>query len=1160
MTTLHDEEARRRIRDDLDKTMVVEAAAGTGKTTALVSRIVALVRTGHAELQSIVAVTFTEAAAGEMKLRVRGELERQRNLAIDVERTRLDRALAQLEEARISTIHGLCIDLLRERPVEAAIDPLFQVAAEDDTRSLYDHAFDGWFQRCLEDPPPGVRRVLRRRRRGYSGQSPREDLRAAGFQLLEHRDFAAPWRRDSFDREAAIEQLLLTLSAAAPLADAADRRDDKVRIIFAVIQTFLAELARREALAPRDYDALEADLGDLARHGDWFWRFGSQWYARGKITRAEIVERKDRLQAALLAFTEQANGDLAALLHQELLPLVADYEALKSRTGKLDFIDLLLRARDLVRDDRAVRVDLQRRFTHVFVDEFQDTDPLQAEILLLLACDDPSNNDWTTATPTPGKLFLVGDPKQSIYRFRRADVALYEQTKRRLVAHGADVLHLVTSFRGAPDIQHAVNAAFALKMEPNEAGTQAAYVPLMPVREPVTGRPAVIALPVPRPYGDRGKVTNRAIDASLPDAVGAFIDWLLSKSGWQVTEREDPTKLVPVAARHVCLLFKRLHAFRSDTTRPYVRALEARGIAHVLVGGRSFHHREEIVALRAAVTAIEWPDDDLSVFATLRGPFFALGDDALLAFSAARGGSGAFHPMRPVRPTDAELTELTHPVADALAILAELHRARNRRPIADTIGRFLETTRAHAGVAIWPTGEQSLANVMRLIDIARRFESSGATSFRAFVESLEDAAERGGAGEAPVIEEGTDGVRIMTVHKAKGLEFPVVILVDPTAPHAHKDPSYHVDHERRLWVERLAGCAPVELIDHRDEVLRRDREEAVRLAYVAATRARDLLVVPVVGDDRPAGWVDVLHPALYPKHGERHQARAAVGCPEFGNDSVLERPVDARATLEDAVAPGTHVPEHGKHLVTWWDPRTLELGREVDLGLRQQAMLVADPTDSTGEAVAREHNEWQARRARRNELGARPSLLGASATALSRDPAAAIPPADVSTERVDGDRTAHPRGKRFGALVHAVLAAVPLAPLAGEAPLDTLDALADAHGRLLGATRAEIAAAAVRVERALRHPLLVRARDAAALGQCRREVSIAARLGDVAVDGIVDLAFRDHTERSWTVVDFKTDAELEGEAIEAYRAQVRVYMTAIAGATGESARGILLSV
>ncbi|HVY44234.1 MAG TPA: UvrD-helicase domain-containing protein, partial [Minicystis sp.] len=823
---LADEEARRRIREDLAATLVVEAAAGTGKTTMLVARIVAVLRAGVTELDRIVAVTFTEKAAGEMKLRLRGALEKERTAATatEFERRRLDAALAQLEVAKIGTIHALCADLLRERPVEAKVDPLFEVMPEEDAERLFDAAFDRWFQETLAAPPEGVRRMLRRRPRGRDRLGPRDVLRDAAYKLALHRDFDARFARDPFARDAWIDRLVDDeLAEIAALAPRAERTDDWLAKNLANVARFLDELRRREAVRPRDYDGLEAELGDLARQKGWTHTGGRrQGYGQG-LKRADVLALRDAAKQDLDLFLERAGADLAACLQEELEPLGARYAAVKKKAGKLDFLDLLLGARDLVRDHPGVRAELQRRTSHIFVDEFQDTDPLQAEILLLLAADDPTESDHLRARPIPGKLFLVGDPKQSIYRFRRAEVALYQAVKARLLAQGASLLHLVTSFRSAPSIQKAVNAAFASVMRGSEAGTQAEYVPLEPFRVDPDGQPTVVALPVPRPYSDFGKVTTWAVEKSLPDAVGAFVAWLVGESGFRVSER-DTGELVPVAARHVCLLFKRFQSFGEDTTRAFVRALEARRVPHVLVGGRSFHEREEVMAVVAALTAIEWPDDELAVYATLRGPFFALGDDALLAFRAAVGS------LAPIRKLELEaLTDLTKPVAAALAVLRRLHLGRNHRPLADTLGRLLEETRAHAGVAIWPTGEQALANVLRVMDLARKFEAGGATSFRAFVERLARDAAEGQAGEAPVVEEGTEGVRIMTVHRAKGLEFPVVVLADPMTPALQGNPptpSRLVDPERRLWAEALAGLMPAELAAAKEFVLKRDAEES----------------------------------------------------------------------------------------------------------------------------------------------------------------------------------------------------------------------------------------------------------------------------------------------------------------------------------------------
>jgi len=1133
--TLPDAKARARIQGDFDATLVIEAAAGTGKTTELIARIVALLRSGRTTLDRVLAVTFTDKAAGEMKLRLRTELERAREGASGLEHDRLTDALRLLEVAQISTIHSFCADILREWPVEARIDPLFDLAAGEAAAALFDQAFESWFQRELAAPGEGVRRALRRRPRGRDRVNPRQALRDAAWALSEHRDFDAPWAREPFDRSAELSKVIDRLADVASFASRARNPEDWIAKGLLEVARFTEELQRRESIRGRDEDGLEAALCELSKQKFWGWRGGGKWFGEG-LEKTAVLARRDEAKQVLDAFVVRAEADLAARLREELRAPLAAYQGLKESSGKLDFLDLLLRARDLVRDVRTVREEMQRRFTHLLVDEFQDTDPLQAELLLLLAAGDPDATDWTRARPSTGKLFLVGDPKQSVYRFRRADIALYQRVKSLLVSSGAEVLHLTTSFRAVPSIQEAVNAAFSLRMVPTKEGSQAEYVPLDPYRPEPEGRPTVVALPAPRIYSDYGKVVHWKIEESYPVAVGAFVDWLLHKSGWTVTER-DKAPPVPIEARHVCVLFKRMYSFGEDLVRGYVRALEARSIPHVLVGGGSYHEREETLALRNSASAIEWPADELAVFATLRGPFFALGDDALLAF---RHAHGRLHPLR--RFEGAALDEETRAVADALSVLGELHRFRNRRPIADTLGRLFDATRAHAGLAMGHAGEQALANALRVLDLARRFESSGATSFRSFVDWLYLAAERGETGEAPVIEEGTEGVRMMTVHGAKGLEFPVVILADPTGPAAPKNPSRFLDAERRLCAMPLAGCVPAELDSERAALIERDREETVRTAYVAATRARDLLVVPVNGDEERESWLDALNPAVHPDPAERRDPRPAPGCPAFGRDTVLDRPEEASRTAA-AIRPGLHRPQVGTHGVVWWDPRALDLERDPDGGLRRESLLHESETKEIDLGVARAHEAWRDGKATRIAAGTVPSLRLVAPTSLAATDAPAV------FEAVADRDPGRPRGKRFGILLHATLADVDLAADASSVAL-----LAANLGRVLGATGEEVAAAAAAVLAALRHPLL---RSAAASADCRREVPISHLLADGSlVEGSADLAFREQT--GWVVVDFKSDAHPEDEP--RYRAQIAAYVEAIRAATGNPGRGVILAV
>ncbi|MCX6597697.1 MAG: UvrD-helicase domain-containing protein [Acidobacteria bacterium] len=994
-----DAEARELIRSSLNESLVVEAAAGTGKTTELVRRIVALLENGHAKVDNIAAVTFTNKAAGELKLRLRSEIDARLRAAPTAA---LEEALKHLEEASIGTIHAFCGQILRERPVEACVDPGFQELDPASQERLFERAFRGWFQQQLNAPSPALRRALIRPIPGWSTNTPTERLRFAAKQLLEWRDYPADWLRLEWHRNQEIDEL------TARMVEAATR----VGTRFAPLKQFAQWVERHEEVEVRDHDALEAlllkllmDLNDLKRKG------------------------VEELQLALKQFRQRADADLAVSLREEMLTLIDRYNELKRRTGRLDFLDLLIRARNLVRDNAAVRVHLQSRFTHLFIDEFQDTDPLQAELLLSLA--------------SPGKLFIVGDPKQSIYKFRRADVVFYHEVRRKLEDEGARVVFLSRSFRAVSPIQELVNAAFEPVMRADERTGQAGYIALVPEHQPLHSQPSIVALPVPRPLGKSGYVTKAAINESLPDAVAAYVEWLVTKSGYQVRERlpgRAEEDWVPLKAKHICILFRRLVNFGRDLSRDYTQGLESRGIRHVLVGSKSFHHREEVETLRSALTSIEWPDDELSVFATLKGSLFAIPDSTLLKY---RLSGGRLHPFRDA-PSSAE--EFA-PIAEALALLGGLHRQRNQRPAADTVGALLDAVRAHAAFAMRPAGHQVLANVYRVADLARQYESSGGTSFRGFVEELEAQSSKGETSEAPVIEEGADGVRLMTVHQAKGLEFPVVILGDITANLAAKEPERHINSQQRMCALRLMGCAPWELIDHEPEELERERSEGIRVAYVAATRARDLLVVPSIKGEEVDGWLSPLHHAI-------SQARP------------------------------------GKTHLEWANLDELRLDVAPRMGLKDEDLLT--DKGAAAEVAAVSHLAYQQWREARGLMLAAGVAAGRTIFLPSVDAEAApeLPPVEVVTL----DRPLlRAGGRRFGRLVHAALC----------------DGRLELHARTLGASEEELEAATAAVHAAHAHPLMQAA--ARAQRTLREAPVTLPLPDGRMLDGVVDLAFFDGT-------------------------------------------------
>jgi ATP-dependent helicase/nuclease subunit A len=406
----------------------------------------------------------------------------------------------------------------------------------------------------------------------------------------------------------------------------------------------------------------------------------------------------------------------------------------------------------------------------------------------------------------------------------------------------------------------------------------------------------------------------------------------------------------------------------------------------------------------------------------------------------------------------------------------------------------------------------------------------------------------------------------MTVHKAKGLEFPVVILADLTCKLARAEAGRWLDPETNVCALKLGGWAPLDLLLHDAEEAARDKAEAERLAYVAATRARDLLVVPAIGDGPyEGGWLEPLMPAIYPAESRRRKPSRVPGTPEFrSKDTVLKRPEGDPASAR-TVAPGTfafdlsdfgpRTSNLGKYHVAWWDPHALHLGAVSSFGLRRDDLIVKDGNMFAVEERLADYERWRDERARVIAQGSRGTLRVKTATEWAAEAAQlGIDEALLGSEPVvvvelpgAGHR---PRGPRFGTLVHAVLATVPL-----DAPDDVIARTAATEARIINATADEIASARQVVSSVLRHEIIVRARQSSSL---KRETPVAwVQRDGTLIEGVLDLAF-DEGEKT-LVVDFKTDHELAAGETR-YRAQLQQYVGAVSRATGRPAAGVLFKV
>jgi len=347
----------------------------------------------------------------------------------------------------------------------------------------------------------------------------------------------------------------------------------------------------------------------------------------------------------------------------------------------------------------------------------------------------------------------------------------------------------------------------------------------------------------------------------------------------------------------------------------------------------------------------------------------------------------------------------------------------------------------------------------------------------------------------------------------------------------------------------LMGCAPWELIDHEEEESLRDRAEGIRVAYVAATRARDLLVVPALGDGARAGWLEPLSKAIYPAEENWRGSSDAPGCPVFGEASVLDRPMRFDGLSESSVRPGLHHPEVGDHSVVWWDPAILNLGVQPNFGLQQERILTEDASGEAAEKGMEDYRRWSEQRVRTLEAGMQPLC---EVFTVTKAPSLRMPsesrPIQVAILPKPESR---PTGARFGTLVHTILRDVRL-----EGDEAQIGHVARLHSRVLEAGPEEEAAAVQAVRSALAHPLL---QQAASSPRCYRELPVSLKVEEGRIlEGTIDLAFVDDSN-CWVVLDFKTDADLQSKR-DRYERQVRWYLTALGQITGRDTKGWLLGI
>ncbi|MFQ5843392.1 MAG: UvrD-helicase domain-containing protein, partial [Planctomycetota bacterium] len=565
-----DRAVRREIVGEADRCFVVEAGAGTGKTSLLIERALHLIAS-QVPLERLAIITFTEKAAGELKIRLRQGIEAR--LRADPVRDAVYRAaLEALDRATISTIHAFAATLLRERPVEARLDPQFRVLDEIEAGVLREETFERHRLESLTREDPDLEEILRH------GVSERRVREIAMF-AAENRDLSPPPPPPEADPpERLLRRFRERAGRLASLAGSCRDPDDRALRAIRRLHRLAEDLEEAE---PRAASLrLLSDGKAPTRAGD-----RSNWEPRSALEEVRRIFRSlEEDREALLRLT---GGRVAWRLGRWIARFTEKYEQALVRQAGLDFQGLLLKARDLVARDRSVRDDFQRRYRYLLVDEFQDTDPLQAEMLFLLAEPRPRAAQWRRAVPAGGRLFIVGDPKQSIYRFRRADIAVYQEARRLLERSGEGGLRRITAnFRSVPSLVDWINRLFApLIGAAADSDLQPAYAPIEASRAPLDDRPAVALLPVPEEAVPRTADAEgaRQVEAAL---VASLLKRIVAEQRWTVQGRDGGRR--GAGWEDIALLFRGMTGLGH-----FEEALRAREIPYRVAGGRTFYTRQE---------------------------------------------------------------------------------------------------------------------------------------------------------------------------------------------------------------------------------------------------------------------------------------------------------------------------------------------------------------------------------------------------------------------------------------------------------------------------------------------------------------------------------------------------------------------------------------
>lgn len=817
-----DQAARDRILCELDQSILVEASAGTGKTTSMVGRMIAMLRTGRCQIHEIAAVTFTRKAAAELRGRFQTKLEEVAASTSDIsEKKRLDTALHQMDLIFIGTIHSFCARILRERPIEAGVAIGFTEIDDVQDAVYRQQAWEDYVGRLFVDQSPLLDKLV-------EVGLEISDLHGAFQQFADYPDIdewpapdiTMPDFSDIRIKLMKYAEHMHTLIPAFPVDRGSDELMDKYEIIAHLVHHL-----------PLDQSVMLMEVLEKCKGG----KVTQKYWPDKAIAKEEDERWKTFIVEQVTPLIKKWYARRYAIIMLCIRPAVALYDRIRQQAGVLNYQDLLLKTATLLRDKEHVRRYFQQRYTRLLIDEFQDTDPVQAEIMMLLTAQNNDEKRWRHCHPKPGSLFVVGDPKQSIYRFRRADIITYMQVKEIIRQHGC-LLSLTVNFRSVPSIIQWVNRVFSEKMNEENAFSPL-YVRMdeTPASFTEGHLPPLAVLNVSAEYKDKAVILELESDW-IARYIRHLLDSPVSLTRWEGKE----TKTNPGDFLIITTKKSQLNA--------YAQKLQQYAIPHTVTGGSALGDIPEIHLLFILLQTLIQPDNPVALLGVLRSELFGFSDQQLYTFKQANG----LFDYRISPPARLD-TSAGQSFQAAFSLLRECAQSLYSMPALAGVEKIIRRIGLDARAALG--GNETVGGLFKVIELLRSNQVE-AWSLETIVQYLAQLH----TGEIkldsmPARLDDSPVVRVMNLHKAKGLEAPFVFLAGPSGENKQKASriSLHVDRSgdcsRGYMAVQKGGKFP-QVFAHPlewDKFRKTEQEfltaEETRLLYVAATRAGSHLVI-----------------------------------------------------------------------------------------------------------------------------------------------------------------------------------------------------------------------------------------------------------------------------------------------------------------------------